>query len=64
MGRCSDRVSEDKPPFFVQACPVDALDFGLHEDMSVKARKRADDVAGYLYGDKEAEKSKEQSKLD
>lgn len=51
---CSDRVSEDKTPFCVQACPVDALDFGLREDMSVKARKRADEVAGYLYGDKEA----------
>ena len=51
---CSDRVSEDKQPFCVEACPVDALDFGLSEDMSEKAKSRAGKSGGYVYGDKEA----------
>jgi Fe-S-cluster-containing dehydrogenase component len=51
---CSDRVSEDKSPFCVQACPADALDFGLQEMMSEKAKKRAEEAGGYLYGDREA----------
>ena len=51
---CSDRVSEDKNPFCVQACPVGALDFGLAEAISAKARKGAGENGRYLYGDKEA----------
>ena len=38
----------------VKCRPVDALDFGLQEDMSTKAKKRAEETGGYLYGDKEA----------
>ena len=51
---CSDRMSEDKSPFCVQACPVGALDFGLQEEVSAKARTRAQEVGGYVYGEKEA----------
>ncbi len=51
---CSDRISQDKKPFCVQACPVDALDFGLEEDISAKAKKRAQEIGGNLYGDEEA----------
>jgi hypothetical protein len=51
---CSDRVSEDKQPFCVQACPVSALDFGFTEEIAHKARKQAEDVGGYTYGDREA----------
>ena len=51
---CSDRVSESKQPFCVQACPVGALDFGLHEEIRTKAKGRAEEIGGYLYGDKEA----------
>lgn len=51
---CSDRISKDKSPFCVQACPVGALDFGLQEEISAQAKKRAEEVGGYLYGDKEA----------
>jgi hypothetical protein len=51
---CSDRVSEDKQPFCVQACPVSALDFGFAEEIADKAKKQAEAVGGYLYGDKEA----------
>ena len=38
----------------MQACPADALSFGLEEEMSVEARKRADGVEESFYGDKEA----------
>ena len=51
---CSDRISEDKQPFCVQACPVDALDFGFTEEIADKAKKQAEAVGGYTYGDKEA----------
>ena len=51
---CSDRVSEDKNPFCVQACPAGALDFGLQAEVSAKAQARAQEVGGYLYGEKEA----------
>src|SRR5438034_10328717 len=51
---CSDRVSEDKQPFCVQACPVGALDFGLTEEITDKATQRTAAVSGYLYGDREA----------
>jgi hypothetical protein len=51
---CSDRISQDKTPFCVQACPVEALDFGLTQDVSAKARERTEKVGGYLYGDSEA----------
>jgi hypothetical protein len=51
---CSDRMSEDKQPFCVQACPAGALDFGLTEEISSKAKTQAQAVGGYTYGDKEA----------
>jgi len=51
---CSDRISEDKQPFCVQDCPADALAFGLSEEISTKAKDRANAVGGYIYGDKEA----------
>jgi hypothetical protein len=51
---CSDRISEDKQPFCVQACPADALDFGLTEEITNKAHKQAAAVGGYTYGEKEA----------
>jgi hypothetical protein len=51
---CSDRISEDKQPFCVQACPVNALDFGLSEEVAEMARKQAEAVGGYTYGENEA----------
>jgi formate dehydrogenase iron-sulfur subunit len=51
---CSDRVAHDQSPFCVQACPVEALDFGLKGEIYAKAEERAGQVDGYVYGDKEA----------
>ncbi|OGQ20212.1 MAG: hypothetical protein A3C54_08725 [Deltaproteobacteria bacterium RIFCSPHIGHO2_02_FULL_60_17] len=51
---CSDRVSENKNPFCVQACPVQALDFGFQDEISAKAKQRAEESGGYVYGDREA----------
>lgn len=51
---CSDRVSEGKQPFCVQACPVEALDFGPTEVISEKVHGRAEEVGGYVYGENEA----------
>ena len=51
---CSERISEDKSPFCVQACPANALDFSLQEEMTAKAKQRAEEVGGHLYGDREA----------
>jgi formate dehydrogenase iron-sulfur subunit len=51
---CGDRLSEDKKPFCVEACPVEALDFGFTEEMSKKAAERAGETAGYVYGRDEA----------
>ena len=51
---CSDRISEDKQPFCVQACPVNALDFGFTAEIADKAKQQAEAVGGYIYGDKEA----------
>lgn len=51
---CVDRVSENKEPFCVQACPVEALEFGLDEDMKVQAVERAQASGGSVYGAQEA----------
>jgi hypothetical protein len=51
---CSDRISADKQPFCVQACPVGALDFGLADEITRKATEQAAAMGGYVYGDKEA----------
>ena len=51
---CSDRISESKNPFCVQACPVQALDFSFQDEISAKARQRAEENGGYVYGDREA----------
>jgi formate dehydrogenase iron-sulfur subunit len=51
---CADRVSASQDPFCVQACPVQALEFGFAEEIEAKAAERAAANGGYLYGDKEA----------
>ena len=51
---CSDRLSQDKQPFCVQACPVGALAFGLVEDVEAQAAERAQAAGAALYGQREA----------
>jgi formate dehydrogenase iron-sulfur subunit len=51
---CNTRVADNESPFCVQACPVGALDYGLEADMAAKAKTRAAEVQGHIYGDREA----------
>jgi formate dehydrogenase iron-sulfur subunit len=51
---CADRIGAGADPFCVQACPVQALDFGATDEILDKARARAAETGGYLYGDREA----------
>jgi formate dehydrogenase iron-sulfur subunit len=52
---CVDRVSEDKQPFCVQACPVGALAFGTVDEMEAKTAERAEAAGGAnVYGQREA----------
>lgn len=50
---CIDLVKEGKNPACVDACPKQALQFGPKEEMKELAYKRARDVKGFVYGDKE-----------
>jgi formate dehydrogenase iron-sulfur subunit len=53
---CVDRVSEDKQPFCVQACPVNALAFGTVEEIEARTAERAAAAGGgaSIYGRAEA----------
>ena len=51
---CADRIGAGEAPFCVQICPVEALSFGLIEDMSAQAHARADELNASVYGEKEA----------
>ena len=51
---CSDRIAQDAMPFCVQACPVQALEFGLEEEIAKIANTRAAELGGYVYGEREA----------
>lgn len=51
---CYNRVKGGMPPACVDACPYGALDFGLREEILHKARRRAEEIGGYVYGEEEA----------
>ncbi len=50
---CYDRIPRINPAC-VAACPVRALDFGLKQEILKKAKKRTEEVGGYLLGEYEA----------
>lgn len=50
---CYDRVRAGGIPACVEACPRDALSFGDKEEMHALARRRAEEIGGYLYGERE-----------
>lgn len=50
---CYDRVRAGRPPACVEACPRQAIVYGPKEEMRAEARRRAEAIGGYLYGDKE-----------
>lgn len=50
---CADLLSQGKQPTCVTACPKQAISFGTKEEIYTLAYKRAEEVNGYVYGDKE-----------
>lgn len=50
---CADLLAEGKEPACKTACPRNAISFGTKDEMRELAYKRASEVGGYVYGDKE-----------
>lgn len=50
---CADLLAKGEEPACKTACPKDAISFGIKDDMRELAYKRAKEVNGYVYGDKE-----------
>ncbi|MDW7674297.1 MAG: 4Fe-4S dicluster domain-containing protein [Bacillota bacterium] len=50
---CIDLVREGNKPACVSECPRGALSYGSKEEMLLVATKRAKEINGYIYGDKE-----------
>lgn len=50
---CSDLLAVGKKPACIQACPREALTIGPREEIQALARKKAQDIGGYVYGDLE-----------
>ncbi|MCL6477161.1 MAG: 4Fe-4S dicluster domain-containing protein [Peptococcaceae bacterium] len=50
---CYDRIKKGRKPACVEACPGKAVVFGEINAMREMARKRAAEIGGYIYGDKE-----------
>lgn len=50
---CSDLLEKGEKPACETACPKNAIEFGPYEEIREKALKRAEEIGGYVYGDKE-----------
>lgn len=50
---CYDRVRAGKRPACVEACPRGAISFGSKEKMRALARRRAGEIGGFIYGERE-----------
>jgi len=51
---CYDRLSDGQEPFCVYACPVEALSFGLLDDVRTQTEARSAEVGASTYGETEA----------
>lgn len=50
---CLDRVRQGSVPACVEACPQKAISYGSKEEMRAKAKARAQEINGFIYGEKE-----------
>jgi len=50
---CADRIAAGQQPACVSTCPAEALEFGERQKLLAKAKERAAQVGGYVYGEKE-----------
>lgn len=50
---CADLLEKGEKPVCETACPKDAIKFGPLEEIREEAYRRAEEVNGYVYGDKE-----------
>ncbi|MGF7186787.1 Fe-S-cluster-containing dehydrogenase component [Desulfitispora alkaliphila] len=50
---CYDLIKKGKNPSCVEQCPQGAMRFGLKEDLRNEAYTRAEQIRGFVYGDKE-----------
>lgn len=50
---CLDRIRKGEVPACVEACPQKAIHFGSKEAMRQLAHQRAQEISGYIYGEKE-----------
>lgn len=50
---CYDLIQEGKEPACVTACPRNAISYGPKNEMLAKAKERAEEIGGYIYGDNE-----------
>ncbi|WP_092332605.1 4Fe-4S dicluster domain-containing protein [Desulfosporosinus hippei] len=50
---CLDLLLEGKKPACVSACPKNAISIGKKDEIKTLAYKKAEDINGFIYGDKE-----------
>lgn len=51
--RCHDRLEKGELPACIEACPEDVQTIGPRKEIIRQAHARAEDMGGYLYGEKE-----------
>lgn len=51
--RCYDRLAQGELPACIEACPEDVQSIGPREDIIRKAHELAEEMDGYVYGEKE-----------
>lgn len=50
---CADLLEKGQKPACETACPNDAIIFGPYEQIKAQAYAKAEEIGGYIYGDKE-----------